>query len=181
MLWAMSPLAVLAIVAGLFEHQFVEFVTAVLPQYEFSVEIHEIVGQLIIVTTGIALTGIGFAVFSNLYREGLFSNAFKNNFIYKILDNQYYIPKIYDEVFSKPYKELSELFWHKIDNKIVDATVDGIAKAIYTTGEETRGMQSGNLSYMLRWMVAGISLFLISAVAYTYSDVLITLLQGVAK
>jgi NADH-quinone oxidoreductase subunit L len=181
MLWAMSPLAVLAIVAGLFEHQFVEFVTAVLPQYEFSLEIHEIVGQLIIVTTGIALTGIGFAVFSNLYREGLFSNAFKNNFIYKILDNQYYIPKIYDEVFSKPYKELSELFWHKIDNKIVDATVDGIAKAIYTTGEETRGMQSGNLSYMLRWMVAGISLFLISAVAYTYSDVLITLLQGVAK
>jgi len=181
MLWAMSPLAVLAVVAGFFEHQFVEFVTSVLPAYEFSEEIHEVIGQLIVVTTGIALTGIGIAVFSNLYREGIFSNAFKNCTIYKILDNQYYIPKIYDEVFSKPYKELSQLFWQKVDMKIVDATVDGIANLLKTTGEETREMQSGNLSYMLRWMVAGLTLLLVLAVIYTYSDLLLTLLQGVSK
>jgi len=179
-LWAMLPLAILAIIAGFFEHQFYAFVTGVLPTYEFSEETHHMIGQLIMVTTAIALTGIGFAVFSNMYREGVFSNQFKTNFIYKLFDNQWYIPKIYDEVFTKPYQELSKIFW-QLDMKIVDATVDGIANTLYSTGENTRGMQSGNLSYMLRWMFVGLTIFLISAVAYTYSDVLLTLLQGVAK
>jgi NADH-quinone oxidoreductase subunit L len=181
MLWAMSPLAILAIVAGLFEHQFVEFVTFVLPGYEFTEHTHHMVGQLIIVTTAIAVTGIIVAIVSNMIKEGGISNLMKNCPSYKLLDNQYYIPKIYDEVFSKPYKELSELFWQKIDMKIVDATVDGIAKTLYSTGEETRGMQSGNLSYMLRWMVVGLTIFLVVAVIYTYSDLLLTLLQGVLK
>ena len=179
-LWAMLPLAILAMIAGFFEHQFYDFVTAILPTYEFSEDTHHIVGQLILVTTGIALTGIGIAVFSNMFREGVFSSALHQNFIYKLFDNQWYIPKIYDEVFTKPYKELSELFW-KIDMKVVDATVDGVANALYSTGENTRGMQSGNLSYMLRWMVAGLTIFLVSAVAYSYSDVLLSLIQGVAK
>jgi len=179
-LWAMTPLAILAIIAGFFEHQFFEFVHKVLPYYEFTEETHHMVGTLILVTTGIALTGIIIAVLTNIFKEGGISEKCKDNFIYKLFDNQWYIPKIYDEVFTKPYKELSEIFW-KLDMKVVDATVDGVANAIYSTGENTRGMQSGNLSYMLRWMVAGLTIFLFSAVAYSYSDVLLTLLQGVAK
>ena len=179
-LWAMTPLAILAIIAGFFEHQFFEFVHKVLPYYEFTEETHHMVGTLILVTTGIALTGILIAVLTNIFKEGGISEKCKDNFIYKLFDNQWYIPKIYDEVFTKPYKELSEIFW-KLDMKVVDATVDGVANAIYSTGENTRGMQSGNLSYMLRWMVAGLTIFLFSAVAYSYSDVLLTLLQGVAK
>ena len=171
MLWAMSPLAVLAIIAGFFEHQFYNFVTGVLPHYNFSEEIHHVVGQLILVTTGIALTGIGIAVFSNMYREGVFSTVLQNNFIYRFLDNQWYIPKIYDEVFAKPYIELSTLLWNRVDIKIVDATVDGIAKFLHTTGEKTRGMQSGNLSHMLRWVVAGFTLLLVLAVVYTYYSI----------
>jgi len=181
MLWAMAPLAVLAVVAGFFEHQFMEFVTTILPTYSFTEETHHMVPTLILVTTGIALLGILVAVTSNMFKEGLFSNTLKNNFIYKLLDNQYYIPKIYDEVISKPYAELSTLFWKKIDLKIVDATVDGVAKAIYSTGEETREVQSGNLSLMLRWVVVGLSLLLIFAVAYTNSDSILSLIGGVTK
>ena len=181
MLWAMSPLAVLAVVAGFFEHRFMEFVTTILPTYSFTEETHHMVPTLILVTTGIALLGILVAVTSNMFKEGLFSNTLKNNFIYKLLDNQYYIPKIYDEVISKPYAELSTLFWKKIDLKIVDATVDGVAKAIYSTGEETREVQSGNLSLMLRWVVVGLSLLLIFAVAYTNSDSILSLIGGVTK
>jgi NADH-quinone oxidoreductase subunit L len=161
----MLPLAILAIIAGFFEHQFYHFVTAILPEYEFGEETHIMSGQLLIVTLGIALTGIGIAVFSNVYREGLFSGTLKDNFLYKLLDNQWYIPKIYDEVFIKPYDKLSEFFW-KIDTKVVDAIVDGIAKTLYSTGEATRGMQSGNLSYMLRWVFVGFSILIVSAILY---------------
>ena len=49
---------------------------------------------------------------------------------------------------------------------VVDASVDGIAKFFYSTGEETRGMQSGNLSTMLKWMVVGLVVLLSLAVVF---------------
>jgi NADH-quinone oxidoreductase subunit L len=70
-------------------------------------------------------------------------------------------------VFSKPYLKLSKLAWKEIDLKIVDATVDGIANVIYQTGEKTHTMQNGNLSSMLRWMVIGLVVLLVLAVAFT--------------
>jgi len=91
----------------------------------------------------------------------------ESGFLYQLLYNQYYIPKIYDEVFSKPYQELSKVAWKQIDLKIVDATVDGIANMIYRTGEKTHTMQNGNLSSMLRWMVIGLVVLLVLAVAFT--------------
>ena len=98
----------------------------------------------------LSLVGILTAIL--LYRKGPLSEKWEQRLCYKILINQYYIPKIYDEVFSKPYLALSKIAWKQIDLKIVDATVDTIAHAIYKTGENTRDIQNGNLSTMLRWM-----------------------------
>ncbi|MCW8837901.1 MAG: NADH-quinone oxidoreductase subunit L, partial [Thiovulaceae bacterium] len=78
--------------------------------------------------------------------------------------------------------ELSTLFWEKIDMKVVDATVDGVAKVLYSTGENTRGMQSGNLSTMLKWMVAGLigllSLAVVFGLAARYSGEINNILSG---
>jgi NADH-quinone oxidoreductase subunit L len=66
--------------------------------------------------------------------------------------------------------------------KIVDATVDGIAGIIYNTGEKTRDMQSGNLSTMLKWMVAGtvglLSLAVVFGLAVRYSVEIKAILSG---
>jgi NADH-quinone oxidoreductase subunit L len=66
--------------------------------------------------------------------------------------------------------------------KIVDASVDGIAGIIYNTGEKTRTMQSGNLSTMLKWMVAGmiglLSLAVVFGLAVRYSGEIVTILSG---
>jgi NADH-quinone oxidoreductase subunit L len=88
----------------------------------------------------------------------------EKSFMYQLLYNQYYIPYFYEEYLVKPYRELSAIFWKKVDLKVVDATVDGIAKVLYSTGESTREMQNGNLSTMLRWMVFGLITMLIVAV-----------------
>ena len=95
------------------------------------------------------------------------SSAMEKSFFYNLLYNQYYIPKMYDEVFAKPYRELSKIAWKEIDLKIVDATVDMIANTIYKTGENTRDTQNGNLSTMLRGMVFGLVVLLALAVAFT--------------
>ena len=164
MLLAMSPLALLAIVAGFFEHDFIHLVSSVLP-----VEEHEISSgtfwTLVIVTQGIALGGIGLAVYK--YSKGGFSKKWEETFVYQLLFNQYYIPRLYDEMICKPYAELSRIAWKELDLRIVDATVDFIATTIYKSGMVSRVVQSGNLSNMLRWMGVGLLILLLAAIFYS--------------
>jgi NADH-quinone oxidoreductase subunit L len=159
---AMLPLAVLAVISGFFEHSFVHYVTAVLPEY------HPHVGSftfifLLVVTLGIALSGIALAI--TKFSKGDFDEFFKKLGVHKVLSNQYFIPDFYAEKIVKPYGVLSKLAW-KVDMKIVDATVDLIAGVIYKTGDKARWMQSGNLSNNLRWMVLGLIILLLFAIFY---------------
>ncbi len=155
-LWAMAPLAILAVIFGFYKEDFVEFVTKLLPAYEMSEHTHHMVWILTLVTTAIALTGIivAFIKYSKGLKRDL--NFEQNNKLYKLLYNQYYIPVLYEKAFAKPYKELSDIAWQEIDMQVVDATVDGIAKAVETTGDVSRRAQNGNLSTYLKWMAAGL-------------------------
>ena len=100
------------------------------------------------------------------YKNAKIDKKTEEGFFYQVLFNQYYIPQFYEEFFVKPYRELSMIMWKQIDMKIVDASVDGIANIFYKTGENTRGMSSGNLSTNLRWMVVGLITLLALAVIF---------------
>jgi NADH-quinone oxidoreductase subunit L len=177
MLVAMSPLLILAVIAGSLKMTYFEMITGLLPAGEYHIHSHL---TFWIMTIGTQL----FVALAILYAYKKYANSrvvvpdgtskTENSFLYKLLYNQYYIPYIYEEYLVKPYRELSDIFWRQIDNKIVDATVDGIANILYTTGDKTRAMQSGNLSTMLKWMVAGTVLLLSMAVVFglavRYSD-----------
>lgn len=160
-IYALTPLALLAVVAGFFEHSFHAFVTDLVRDYEFTLD-HSIALVLIFATSAIALSGIGFAVYK--YKRGGFSESLENSGLYKLLINQYYIPKLYDVAICKPFTSFSRFLWKSIDVKVVDFSVDMIARVLYGTGEKARKMQSGNLSSMLRWMVAGIVILLLLAI-----------------
>ncbi len=169
MLVAMSPLLLLAIIAGSLKMTYFEMVTAILPDIEYHIHSHV---TFWIMTIGTQL----FVVIAILYAYKKYTtigmnvpdgtSETENTFMYKLLKNQYYIPYAYDEYIVKPYTKLSALFWTEIDQKVVDATVDGIAGVIYDSGEQTRDMQDGNLSTMLRWMVIGTIALLILAVMF---------------
>jgi NADH-quinone oxidoreductase subunit L len=131
-------------------------------------------------TIGTQLFVVGAIVYAyQKYKNAKIDKKVEAGFLYQLLYNQYYIPKIYDEVFSKPYAELSRLCW-KIDNAVVDATVDGIAGVFYGTAKKTHTMQDGNLSSMLRWMVVGLVALLVSAIIFigiiTNADAIMKLL-----
>jgi NADH-quinone oxidoreductase subunit L len=166
MLIAMSPLAILAVVAGfLFKGSYVAMVTTLLPATEYHIH-SPIVFWIMTIGTQL-LVGASIAYAYKKYQVAKVDKKFEERPCYKILFNQYYIPHIYEEYISKPYRELSTVAWKQLDMKIVDATVDMIAGAFYKTGEATHTMQDGNLSTMLRWMVAGTALLLVLAVAFT--------------
>ena len=158
---AMIPLAVLAVIAGWFEHSFVEFVTKVLPTWEAEHINHSTSWILILVTSAVAIFGILVAVFK--YKNGGFSKSWENTSIYKLLSNQYFIPKFYEVAISKPYYKFSVWAWKTIEIKLIDASIDGLAHFINKLGVKARPIQSGNLSSSLRLMALGLILGLIFA------------------
>ena len=185
MLIGMSPLLLLAIIAGSFKMTYFEMVTAVLPATEYHVHSATMYWIMTIGTQLFVIAAIAFAY--KKYTSSKITvpdgtSKMENSIPYKVLKEQYYIPYIYEEYLVRPYRELSTIFWKQVDMKVVDATVDGIAGVIYKTGENTRTMQSGNLSTMLKWMVAGIVILLSLAVAFglaaRYFDEIKAILSG---
>ena len=168
---AMSPLAVLAIITGWFMGEYKNFIYQIGEgvQYEMSEHTHHLATYLGLIVIFFAVSGIVLA-YLKYARTG--EKAWKRDevkeqgFLYKLLKNQYYVPKFYEEFITKPYAIASEVFWTKVDLKIVDATVDNIAKFFYSAGDKTRNMQTGNLSNYLNWMaVGGVMLLVIAAIS----------------
>jgi NADH-quinone oxidoreductase subunit L len=168
---AMSPLAILAVITGWFMAGYKEFIYKLgeTVQYEMSEHTHHLATNLGLIVIFFALSGIGYA-YLKYGRTGdkawQRNEKVENGVIYKLLINQYYVPKIYEEFITKPYAIISEVFWTKVDLKIVDATVDNIAKFLYNKGDSVRSMQTGNLSNYLNWMaVGGVILLVVAAIS----------------
>jgi NADH-quinone oxidoreductase subunit L len=162
---AMAPLAILAISFGWFMEDFREFITRNLPDYQMSHHTHHIAWLLGLLVIILAVTGIVIAYkkYAGKGRDAWKRDeVFEQSFIYRLVANQYYVPKFYDEFIVKPYTIASEKFW-AIDKAVVDGSVDLIAKAFYKSGDVSRGMQNGNLSTYLNWMGAGALLLVVAA------------------
>ena len=168
MLVAMSPLLILAVVAGSMQTTFFGMVEEMLSATEYHIH-SEVTVWIMTIGTQLFVASSIFYAFKKYAHSGIKvpdgSSAMENSFIYKLLINQYYIPYAYNKFVILPYRALSDKFW-TLDMKVVDATVDGIAGFIYKTGDETRIMQSGNLSTMLKWMVLGLIVLLSLAVMF---------------
>ena len=164
---AMTPLAVLAIVAGFTKGAFIEMITQQLPQLDIHVS-SAAFWTLVVATLGIASSGIAYAYFKYKKDGTYLSGKFENTFIYKLLANQYYMPHMIDNVLLKPYLALSKFAW-KLDIHVVDNIVDGIAKTVYNIGDKSRVVQSANLSKSLLTMVIGIAFFVVLGAIYGFA------------
>lgn len=172
MLIAMSPLLLLAIIAGALKSTYFDMVVKVLPETHYHVH-SEVTYWIMTIGTQLLVALAIFYAYKKYTKSDIVvpdgTSKMESRFCYNLLKNQYYIPYAYEEYIVKPYRELSVAFWTKIDQQVVDASVDGIANIFYKTGENTRGMQSGNLSTMLKWMVTGFVVLLSLAVAFGLS------------
>jgi len=175
----MLPLAILAVVAGMiFKTPYYEMVTQVLPAIEYHVHNHTVFWIMTIGTQLFVIAAIAFA-YKKYAKAVKVDKKVESGLLYQLLYNQYFIPQFYEEYFTKSYRELSDMMW-KIDQKVVDASVDGVANIFYNTGKKTHTMQDGNLSTMLRWMVIGTVVLLALAAAFTLgqSESVVELLSG---
>jgi len=117
--------------------------------------------RLVIITLVCVIASTLFAIFA--YKKEIFKPSIEESKIYKLLKNQYYIPQFYERVFIRGYEKISEICF-KADKKVIDNSVDAIAKGLVKLGSNADKMQSGNLSLMLRLMVGGFIALLVLAV-----------------
>lgn len=117
-LLAMSPLALLAIIAGFFEHSFMEFVSQNLAFID---------GQnslVMVLASAAAVLGVLLAIIA--YWKNWFKPSLSKTSIYKLLFNEYYIPRFYHQFIVGKYALFCE-FLRKSDKEILDTLVDSVA------------------------------------------------------
>lgn len=150
-LFAMSPLALLAIIAGFFENSFFKYISSF-----FKTQIHHDI-TLIAISLGVAIFGIALAIV--IYRFNLIKPNIESKAIYKLLANDYYIPKIYHTIFVKGFGGIGS-FLQFIEKSIID----NIIKIFCIVLSKLSKMISvkSNLSNMIYFYIGGfLTIFII--------------------
>jgi len=88
--------------------------------------------------------------------DGVSTNIFS-----KVIEHKFYVDEIYSAVIEKPFGSLSDFFFNKVENKVLDPAVDEVGILTSKLGNLVRKLQQGNMSFYLFAMVAGILLFII--------------------
>ena len=156
MLAGMGVLGILSVISGFFWSNFSEFLEKSLKDFSLNLS-HGSEIFLLILTLSLVLASAGFAVFA--YKREIFKESVCESRIYKILQNAYFIPKFYEKFFINSYLFISQIC-KKFDEMIIDRSVDLVTTALNKFAYLTNKMQSGDLSIMLRFMVAGFALLL---------------------
>ena len=102
---------------------------------------------LMLVSSLIALAGIGLAVFLWLKRRDL-AERFARGYagLHRLLLNKYYVDEIYDAVIVRPLVALSrEGLWRGFDVKVVDGAVNGTAAIVDGCSWVLRRVQTGSV------------------------------------
>ncbi len=76
--------------------------------------------------------------------------------IYKLLLDKYDVDEIYAALIIRPFLWIStNMFWHVVDERVIDGTVNGVATVAREVGRKAREIQSGNARSYATWVVIG--------------------------
>jgi NADH-quinone oxidoreductase subunit L len=102
---------------------------------------------LMVVSSLIALAGIGIAAFIWLRRRELAAAAAQRFAgVHRLLLNKYYVDEVYDAAIVQPVRVISEEgLWRGFDVKVVDAAVNGTGSMVAGGAWLLRRLQTGSV------------------------------------
>lgn len=121
---------------------------------------------MMVISTAIALVGI-FLAYQMYIKKPELSKKLAERFrlIHKLLLNKYYIDEIYDAIFINPTKKIStQVLWKVIDVRMIDGSVNGIARLVGRIGSVLRHLQTGYIRNYAFYIVVGCILIIVLAV-----------------
>jgi NADH-quinone oxidoreductase subunit L len=99
------------------------------------------------VSTLVAAAGIGLAVFfflRNRAAAGRMAERFAG--VHRVLANKYYVDEIYDAGIVQPIRIVSEEgLWKRLDARVIDGAVNGVAETVGAMAELLRRLQTGSV------------------------------------
>ncbi len=76
--------------------------------------------------------------------------------LYKLLLDKYYVDEIYAALIIRPFLWIStNVLWQVVDERVIDGTVNGVARVAREVGGQAREIQSGNARSYATWVVIG--------------------------
>ncbi len=103
--------------------------------------------MLMAISTGIAVAGIGIAMFFWLRRPAA-AAALERQFsgVHRLLLNKYYLDEIYNAVIVQPIKQVSTgALWKGVDAGLIDGSVNGVGAGVQTFSTTLRRLQTGSI------------------------------------
>jgi NADH-quinone oxidoreductase subunit L len=119
---------------------------------------------LMLVSSAIALLGIGLAYFFYIRRPDLpAAGAARAAPAHRILMNKYYVDEIYDAVVVQPIRRLSDrVLWRQVDAGVIDGAVNATGSVVSGGSSVLRRLQTGSV----RAYAASVILGIVVIVAY---------------
>jgi NADH-quinone oxidoreductase subunit L len=102
---------------------------------------------LMVVSSVVALAGIGIAAFFFLKNRGA-AAALAERFggLRRVLLNKYYVDEIYDATIVQPIRIVSEdALWKRVDVKLIDGAVNGVGDTVAGIAQLLRRVQTGSV------------------------------------
>ena len=99
------------------------------------------------VSTLVAAAGIGLAFFLFL-RNRAASDRLADRFAgaHRVLEHKYYVDEIYDAAIVQPIRIVSEEgLWKRVDARLIDGAVNGVAETVGAMAELLRRLQTGSV------------------------------------
>jgi NADH-quinone oxidoreductase subunit L len=99
------------------------------------------------VSTLVAAAGIGLAFFFFL-RNREASDRLSDRFagVHRVLEHKYYVDEIYDAAIVQPIRIVSEEgLWKRVDARVIDGAVNGMAETVGGMAELLRRLQTGSV------------------------------------
>ena len=91
------------------------------------------------------------------YKKYAKCDVFKPESEEGIIANKFYVDEIYDVLFVKSLKKLSNFFVHTVDDKIIDGLLMTVCKEFITIGKKLAIIQNANVRFYAFYMLAGMS------------------------
>ena len=107
---------------------------------------------LMFASIAVAVAGIYVA-----YKKYANFDVYKPEIEEGLIANKFYVDEIYDVLFVKSIKKLSNIFVNDIDNKIIDATLMTASKGFVNFGKRLAILQNANVRFYAFYMLAGMS------------------------
>ncbi|MDX2331454.1 NADH-quinone oxidoreductase subunit L [Campylobacter hepaticus] len=149
-LLAMSPLVVLSCITGFFEHKFFEYLGTKLVFIDAQ-------NHIVMICASIAaILGIVLAIIA--YKKAWFKENIKENKIYKLLSNDYFIPQFYHQFLVRKYESLCSILRY-FDIFIFDKILQKMA--FYSQNMSKKMIMPNSLNLMLRFLIAAFVVLMI--------------------